>query len=64
MKIRRSIAVDPEVWAETQAKAVYLERSASWLVEKALRAHLKTIKTPKARKADVCELEKTADQCA
>jgi hypothetical protein len=48
MKIRRSMTIDPEVWACTQAEAARRRVSASWLLEEVLREFLLTEKLANA----------------
>lgn len=40
-KQKRSVTVDPKVWAATQEEAKRLRVSSSWVVETALRRDLK-----------------------
>jgi hypothetical protein len=46
MKIRKSVAVDPEVWDGAQALGRRLERSTSWAFNTAMREYLARINTP------------------
>ncbi len=62
-KVIRSLSIDPDVWHQTQAHALSLERSASWLTERVLREFLACEKLARAKgkKPRAPKLEATAD---